>query len=347
MTSAITLDYPALLAPIPGANPAGSNTPFEIKDQLEQLRKEIDPSSFSADDPLRPSEFRKADWNGIIKLATQTLTQTSKDLQVAARMVEALTKVNGFQGLADGLQLLEGLVDQAWDRLVPPVDDPSDLDIRSAPFEWLDDPDHGASFPSTVGTIKLVDATKDSPEMGLLQWKQGSTGPTQGGASPVSLDQILAGTGLEVIRERYNQVSRCRQILEKLVGKLSEKLKELAPSMGQLRGILDQCDGILRQMIAKKTPVAGGSPTSAAGEKGDGKSELPHVGSREQAYQMMAQAADILASIEPHSPVPYLVRRAVQLGGLPFPDLIQAFVREQAVLDTMFRELGIPKKEQQ
>ncbi len=56
---------------------------------------------------------------------------------------------------------------------------------------------------------------------------------------------------------------------------------------------------------------------------------------------MMAQSADILAAIEPHSPVPYLVRRAVQLGRLPFPELIQAFVREQNVIEGMFRELGI------
>jgi predicted component of type VI protein secretion system len=70
-----------------------------------------------------------------------------------------------------------------------------------------------------------------------------------------------------------------------------------------------------------------------------------NAGSRQQAYLMLANAADILASIEPHSPVPYLIRRAVELGRLPFPELIQAFVREQNVLETMFRELGIEKKE--
>ena len=60
---------------------------------------------------------------------------------------------------------------------------------------------------------------------------------------------------------------------------------------------------------------------------------------------MMSHAADVLASIEPHSPVPYLVRRAVEMGRLPFPEMIQAIVREQSVIDGMFRELGIPKKE--
>ena len=74
--------------------------------------------------------------------------------------------------------------------------------------------------------------------------------------------------------------------------------------------------------------------------------EQEAVGSRDQAYQMMAKAAEMLSAIEPHSPVPYLVRRAVELGKLPFPELIQAFVREQGTLDVMFRELGITIKPQ-
>ncbi|MCY2947100.1 MAG: hypothetical protein NTZ71_02845, partial [Planctomycetota bacterium] len=60
------LDLTVLLAPIPGNNPAGTNIPFGVKDQLEQMRKEVDPSSYDANDPLRPTEFRKADWNGIV-----------------------------------------------------------------------------------------------------------------------------------------------------------------------------------------------------------------------------------------------------------------------------------------
>lgn len=340
MEIANTLDLDALLAPLPGDYAGGSNTPYGVKDQLEQMRKEIDPASFAPDDPLKPTEFRKADWQGITKLATETLCKTSKDLQVAARLVESLTKTTGFQGLGDGLELMEALIDNAWDRLVPIVEDPSDLDIRSAPFEWLDDADRGARFPGTVGSIPLVDATKEFPEMGLLQWKQG-----QGNAA--SLDQILAGTSLEALQNRHSLVTRTRDILNRLVQKLSEKLKDLAPSMVQLRTTLDQCEALLGQMISRKVPGGlAASPNAEGGSTGDGQAEKSSVGSREQAYQMMARAADILGAIEPHSPVPYLVRRAVQLGRLPFPDLIQAFVREQNVLETMFRELGIPKKEE-
>ena len=333
-----SLDLASLCAPIAGDYAGGVPIPYEVKDQLDQMRKELDPESFAADDPLRPAEFKKADWAGIIKLGNKTLTQTSKDLQVAARMVEALTRVDGFKGLGDGLELMVALVDNAWDRLVPVIEDPSDLDIRSAPFDWLDDADRGARFPSTVSSITLLDATKDFPEVGLAQMKQNQAG----GAA--AMDQILAGTPLEKLQDRFALVTRAKDSLNSLVLKLGEKLKDLAPSMGQLRAVLDQCHIFLGQIIAKKSPPTEGShPDGQAGgsETGGASTGGSPALTRDRAYQMMAQAADILASIEPHSPVPYLIRRAVQLGRLPFPELIQAFIREQNVLETMFRELGI------
>jgi type VI secretion system protein ImpA len=98
-------------------------------------------------------------------------------------------------------------------------------------------------------------------------------------------------------------------------------------------------------MIARKAPVStGGSGAAEANDGQAGAGASMPVASRDQAYQMMTKAADILSAIEPHSPVPYLIRRAVQIGGLPFPEMIQAFIREQNVIETMFRELGITKK---
>jgi type VI secretion system protein ImpA len=185
--------------------------------------------------------------------------------------------------------------------------------------------------------------------MGYLDWKQGQT--AQGASGAGKFDQILAATSIEVIQTRHDLVLRAREILGRLTQRLSDKLKDLAPSMVRIRTMLDQCEGLLAQIIAKKSPVQ--SSAAAAGETGTSGSvssnqaavQPNNAGSRQQAYLMLANAADILASIEPHSPVPYLIRRAVELGRLPFPELIQAFVREQNVLETMFRELGIEKKE--
>jgi type VI secretion system protein ImpA len=58
-------------------------------------------------------------------------------------------------------------------------------------------------------------------------------------------------------------------------------------------------------------------------------------------YQRLTEAADVLAQLEPHSPVPYLIRKAVEFGSLPFPQLMRALIREEQVISEMNRELGI------
>jgi len=71
---------------------------------------------------------------------------------------------------------------------------------------------------------------------------------------------------------------------------------------------------------------------------GMGRSRLS---TREDIYRALAEAADALERLEPHSPVPFLVRRAVELGALPFPLLMAALIRDSGVLSEMNRELGI------
>ena len=92
------LDIAALTAPIAGSDPAGGCTPFAIRQQLDDARREVDPAAFAADDPIRPTEFKHADWALILRLSQDTLKSTAKDLLVAARLTEAATKIHGFLG---------------------------------------------------------------------------------------------------------------------------------------------------------------------------------------------------------------------------------------------------------
>ena len=132
MPSPPLLDFDALLAAIPGDDPAGSSVPFEVKEKLEEYRKEVDPESFDKKDPTRPENATKADWPAISKLAQQTLRETSKDLLVAARLTEALVKLHGVAGIRDGFQLLRMMVEQCWDRMYPVIETPDDLEVAPA-----------------------------------------------------------------------------------------------------------------------------------------------------------------------------------------------------------------------
>src|SRR5262245_49364711 len=106
MASPPILDFDALLAPIEGASPAGEPLSFVLRKKLDEARKDVDPSLFPENDPRRPKQAVPADWPGIEQLTQETLAKSSKDLVLAARLLEALVKLHGHRGLRDGLRLM-------------------------------------------------------------------------------------------------------------------------------------------------------------------------------------------------------------------------------------------------
>jgi type VI secretion system protein ImpA len=62
--------------------------------------------------------------------------------------------------------------------------------------------------------------------------------------------------------------------------------------------------------------------------------------SRDEAYRRLGEIADYLLRTEPHSPVPYLVKRAVAWGGMPLAELLQELLDSESDLKQIYRLLG-------
>jgi type VI secretion system protein ImpA len=69
---------------------------------------------------------------------------------------------------------------------------------------------------------------------------------------------------------------------------------------------------------------------------------------RADLYTRLEEIAESLGTLEPHSPVPYMIRRAVALGRLPFPEMMKKLLRPDyhQGLTEMDRELGIEPTEE-
>lgn len=52
------------------------------------------------------------------------------------------------------------------------------------------------------------------------------------------------------------------------------------------------------------------------------------IRSRAEAFESLAEVADFLARTEPHSPVSYLLRRAIRWGNLPLPELLAELLED-------------------
>ena len=68
------------------------------------------------------------------------------------------------------------------------------------------------------------------------------------------------------------------------------------------------------------------------------------VRSRAEAYRRLAEAADYLLRTEPHSPTPYLVRRAVAWGGMSLGELLEELVQTDSDLKAIYTLLGMRER---
>jgi type VI secretion system protein ImpA len=338
MASEPLIDLNELLAAIPGESPAGEPVPFQVREDLEQFRKEIDPADFDEGDPARPTEAKRADWPKIARLGADTLAKSSKDLLVAARTTEALAKQHGFAGLADGFALLRGMVEQCWDRMYPAIED-GDLEVRAGPFNWLGEADRGARFPTAVRGLPLVGS-----DNGAVSWRDWRAAQ-DGRGDKAAFDKAILAAPREDCQRTFDDLTRCLTVLNGLSAALNQKLGPDSPAMTDLRSAVSDCYTLARQVLQQKGPPPEEAAEAAAGADGTPGGGKPSpdraVASRSEAYRRLAEAADLLEKLEPHSPIPYLVRRAVELGSLPFPLLMKALIRDEGVLTEMNRELGI------
>lgn len=66
---------------------------------------------------------------------------------------------------------------------------------------------------------------------------------------------------------------------------------------------------------------------------------------RSDALNRLAAVADFFRQTEPHSPVSYLVQRAVQWGQMPLEDWLRDVISDDAVLTRVRETLGLKDQE--
>ncbi|HEX4591757.1 MAG TPA: type VI secretion system protein TssA [Gemmataceae bacterium] len=339
MPSPATIDIDTLVQPIPGDNPAGGPLPSEpIRKKLDDFREEFDPADLDESDPRRndPTVERKtANWQAIIDLGEETLKETSKSLLVAVRMTEALTMRSGLAGARDGFRLLRRLCEEAWDRLIPPVEEPDDLEIRAGMFNWLDDPLRSALYPNKLRAVPLLHAGSTAISFYACRGF--------GGKPPeVGTDQVTAAARAADPEKCQNLVDDVREAIEevnRLGNFLNDKMPDVAPSFYEVRKAFEDCQTIAQWIRQENAGAGGGAADGEAAGPTAGGTTAGAVTTREGAYRQLEAAADALARVEPHSPVPYLVKRAVQLKDIKFPDLVEQLTKDANVLAFLKRDL--------
>jgi len=339
----------ALLEPIAEHGPCGVSLLDEPEyDAIALARHEDDPTL-----PLGvwTKALKRADWQESARLCRQALVERSKDLNLAAWLGEAWINIDGLEGGARATLLLQGLCERYWDDLHPLMHK-GEIDYRTKPLDWIDE--HWSM--ALLLRVPLIHGSgADARTVTLAQWKDslarenderkvkkpGKDGDSadlltrtralaQLASMPVARLQTLLGT----VRDWSGALRDLHATLDRLMAAQAPRLRKLAATLDETERVLgtwlEAHPAHVAAPVAPAPAAPAGAPPVAAPEPAASGDEAPLAptpaaagpAGRAGAYRRLESLADYLETLEPHSPVPRLVRRAVAWGNLSFDQLL-------------------------
>ncbi len=151
--------------------------------------------------------------------------------------------------------------------------------------------------------------------------------------------------------ERVNfTIDECWAALTELNRVIEEKFdRNQMPGLSTLKSSLDQVHTQVKKLLEEKRieepdeievdaeGASDGTGDGAAAGTGGSKGA---INSRQDALRRLAEIADFFQKTEPHSPVSYLVQRAVKWGNMPLESWLQDVIKDDSILGQLRQTLG-------
>jgi type VI secretion system protein ImpA len=361
----------ALLVPISDISPCGEDLNNGAEhDAIEAARQEDDPSD--VDHEWAPAQLRRADWNLVAQLCQTLLQVQSKDLQACAWLGEAWIALHGAAGGRNAVTLVHALCERYWPDLYPRIREGDAVyrigALGRADRYWAQAVllrlplvnAGGAGHPATLADWRAAQARENEDRKRKDNRKDAADGQAH-----ARLLKSLAALPVAALRDAAGGVRAWLAGLAALNDDLARRLPDADVRLTQLETVLQELDGVLRHCLEQHPGYAAGAAPDQPGAQdgiretaGDGVDDAdpaPAAGAgpalpvqpvqpsfppsfpdtragRHAAYQHLQHIAAYLARIEPHSPVPSLIRRAVEWGEMSFDQLMAELMQNNGEL---------------
>ncbi|MBB5412717.1 type VI secretion system protein ImpA [Paraburkholderia sp. HC6.4b] len=275
------------------------------------------------------------DWKVAEALSLDLLAK-GRDLRVAVHLARALLNRRRFPGFAEGLALVEGLLEQRWDHVYPQLDpdDDNDPTARVNALAALVEPsgmlvdvrDAPLASSRAHGGVSLRDIEYATGEVPLPKGVEA--------ASLSSIDAVIADAHQDAAEAHTallaatHSAMRIETVLTERVG--AARSIDLSPLSRLLRRAAD--------FLGERLDVPGGAPqASPNGDVTPGESAgaapapVPLSGDitdRQDVIRMIDKICAYYERHEPSSPLPLLLRRARRLVDRNFMEILQDLAPE-------------------
>ena len=372
------MDLEKFLKAIPGENgPAGIFLKYLPEyDTLRLIRKQ-DEEFFPAS--LKAGNNYNKEWHKLSLLCENILIDKSKDFQIAIWLMEGWFYCYGIDGVIKGIKLLLLLIDRFWEVSYPPLEE--DLEYRLAPFVWINEKfcdkfvfikltdsnfidDVSYSFANWLDMKRIEMLIQKSKNPNAAKDRAAK----EGKITPDLFEKGFSRTSIDFFKLNLEKITIIQSDIQELDQKLDLITKGTGVSFVRFKKIIEDIRLIFLSRIPPEpepetepmeiiepsiveAPVV--LPTSDPSIEASNNPETSSVidkkdndvYSREIAYSELERIAAFLSTIEPHSPAPYLIRRAIQWGGMNLAELYEDLLINEGNLAQIMRLLGLGIKE--
>ena len=361
------LNFEKILQPVSEENPSGEILQYSgLYDEIREARRASD----GLPQGQWQEELKIADYRQVINLAVPALEAQTKDLQIAAWLSESLIREYGFAGLRDSFKLLSGLQETFWETIFPEIDE-GDMEGRANAVEWMDTQGalavknaritggEGYSFidyedskkfdiPENLDTLDSNDQLKYRELQAQAEKENRVTADRWRKARAVSRRAFYEQLSF-TLEECWAEYKELNRVIEERFD------RNQMPGLTNLKKALDDIQVVVKKLLEDKrieepdaTDEAGAESETSEGETGAAvggekagvATAAGAIQNRKDAIKRLADLADFFRKTEPHSPVSYLVTRAVKWGEMPLEMWLQDVIKDEAVLFQLRQTLG-------
>lgn len=370
--NSLMTDIDTLIAPIDGSHHGvGEDLIFDPRmDAIVAARQE--------DDPLLAqgnwvTELKIADWDFVRNQCAELLSHTSKDMKLALWYVDALSHTDHLAGIGHGLSLLQALNEEYWLTMYPPLDGEEDsMDIRAGLLSWF-----VKALTDDLKQLPLADTKTQKYNYNYYLTARDHDKQRQQNPDGETPNQLILSDYNHAIKnssEVWQQAlsTNLMTIIEQwqaLTDQLNDLMGMDAPVFSPVTDLLAALSQHLRSLLPESAINAGETGEEGTADDVNSDNEIldngeqfakttnapltnfnpsnrDHQSNRQQALKLLGQIQDYFATNEPHSPVTFLLGRAIDWADMPLDQWLTHIIKNEDQLATLSDMIGIqPKRE--
>ena len=342
----MTMNRQELLAPISDTAPAGEMIRYDaVYREIQALR------SGAAD--------TQADYKKLADTCATTLKNSSKDLHVVAILTEAWANLYGLTGLTEGLNLISDMCETFWDTLHP--NNLEDQEGRLSSFSWMNDKLSDVVLKTLMTKPKLPGMPLytlanliDARQLELVMQKSGlrrtdilDQAMKENRPTLELITKSMMITPASFYETRVEEINATTAAIQRLEAMLDEKFKDESITLKRFDTYLAHIQTYAIEAIETKKATALQAQQDPEVETESDAHEEPEDALAEaiqlpadQLYALLAKIAARLEEIEPKSPAPKLVRKAIEWGSMSTTELFNDLARHDISITEINKLLG-------